>query len=175
MTERWDKASNMLNQTPMFCARSATGRRYSHTNLWASRRISTQLFRRAKSGARGNAATKIVMKPNWRTGGQEDSFTRNSFSLNWIQEEQVLSSHPFPDILQTGLHMVPACSLPPSAGARLTHCLPVRWQGFSSAARLLLYCIQAIIDFYICKIIMNTYFRSIHLSVRLDFRTKWSY
>lgn len=67
MTDRCDRASRMLNHTPMFWARSATGRRYSHTNLCASRRISAQLLRRAKSGARGNAATKMVIKPNWRT------------------------------------------------------------------------------------------------------------
>lgn len=67
MTDRCDRASRMLNHTPMFCARSATGRRYSHTNLWASRRTSAQLLSRAKSGARGNAATNIVMKPNWST------------------------------------------------------------------------------------------------------------
>lgn len=71
MTDRCDRASRMLNQTPMFWARSATGRRYSHTNLWASRRTSTQLLRRAKSGAKGNAATKMVMKPNWSTAAQE--------------------------------------------------------------------------------------------------------
>lgn len=70
MTDRCDRASSMLNQTPMFWARSATGRRYSHANLWASRRISTQLLRSAKSGARGNAATKMVMNPNWSTAAQ---------------------------------------------------------------------------------------------------------
>ena len=39
----------------------------SHTNFCASNLISTQLLRRAKRGARGKAATKMVMKPNWRT------------------------------------------------------------------------------------------------------------
>ena len=39
----------------------------SLTNFWASSLISTQLLRRAKRGASGKAATKIVMNPNWRT------------------------------------------------------------------------------------------------------------
>ena len=39
----------------------------SQTNFWASSLISTQLLRRAKRGASGKAATKIVMNPNWRT------------------------------------------------------------------------------------------------------------
>lgn len=73
MTERCDKASRMLNHTPMFCARSATGLLYSHTNLWASRHISALLLSRAKSGARGNAVTKMVMKPNWSTVGQMEN------------------------------------------------------------------------------------------------------
>lgn len=81
MTDRCDRASRMLNQTPMFWARSATGRRYSHTNLWASRRISTQLLRSANSGARGNAATKMVMKPNWSTAAEWVIF-------NWCSETQ---------------------------------------------------------------------------------------
>lgn len=61
----------MWNQMPMSWARSATGRRYSHTNLRASRRISTQLLSRAKSGASGQAATKMVTNPNCSTAGQE--------------------------------------------------------------------------------------------------------
>ena len=47
---------------------SATALLVSQTNFWASSLISTQLLRRANKGARGKAATKIVMKPNWRTG-----------------------------------------------------------------------------------------------------------
>ena len=67
MTARWAINSMILNQMPMFSALSATARRVSQTNFWASSLISTQLLMRAKRGARGKAATKIVMKPNWST------------------------------------------------------------------------------------------------------------
>ena len=59
--------SNILHQIPMFSARSATALRVSQINFCASNRISTQLLSRAKKGARGKAATKIVMKPNCST------------------------------------------------------------------------------------------------------------
>ena len=59
--------SNILHQIPMFSARSATALRVSQINFCASNRISTQLLSRAKNGARGKAATKIVMKPNCST------------------------------------------------------------------------------------------------------------
>ncbi len=39
-------------------------------NLWASKRISIQLLRRANRGARGKATTKMVMKPYWMTEGE---------------------------------------------------------------------------------------------------------
>lgn len=61
--------ARMGNQMPTSCARSATGRRRSRTNLRASRRISTQLLSSAKSGASGHAATKMVTKPNCSTAG----------------------------------------------------------------------------------------------------------
>ena len=48
----------------MSWALSATGRRNTLTNLKASNLISTILLSQANNGARGNAATKIVMKPN---------------------------------------------------------------------------------------------------------------
>ena len=54
----------MVNQIPIFSALSATALLVSQTNFWASSLISTQLLRRAKRGARGKAATKIVMNPN---------------------------------------------------------------------------------------------------------------
>ena len=59
--------SNILHQIPMFSARSATALRVSQINFCASNRISTQLLSRAKKGASGKAATKIVMKPNCST------------------------------------------------------------------------------------------------------------
>lgn len=71
MTARCVRPARMWNQMPMSWARSATGRRYSHTNLRASRRISTQLLSRAKSGASGQAATKMVTNPNCSTAGPE--------------------------------------------------------------------------------------------------------
>ena len=61
------KASRMVNHTPMSRHLSPTGLRVSQTNLCASKRISIQLLRRANKGARGKAATKMVIKPNWRT------------------------------------------------------------------------------------------------------------
>ena len=59
--------SKMVNQIPMFVALSATGRRVSQRNFLASKRISTQLFNNANKGASGNAATKMVRKPNCKT------------------------------------------------------------------------------------------------------------
>ena len=53
-----------INQVPISSALSATGRLVETTNLDASKRISNQLFNRAKKGARGKAATKIEMNPN---------------------------------------------------------------------------------------------------------------
>ena len=52
---------------------SATALLVSQTNFLASSLISTQLLRRANRGASGKAATKMVMKPNWRTEGKERS------------------------------------------------------------------------------------------------------
>ena len=67
MTAIWAIISIIVNQIPIFSALSATALLVSQTNFWASSLISTQLFRRAKSGARGKAATNIVINPNWRT------------------------------------------------------------------------------------------------------------
>ena len=67
MTANWASISRILNQIPIFSALSATALLVSQTNFWASSLISTQLFSKAKRGARGKAATNIVMKPNWRT------------------------------------------------------------------------------------------------------------
>ena len=67
MTAIFATALNIPNQIPMSCARWATGLLRSHTILSESIRISKMLLARAKKGARGNAATKMVMKPNWIT------------------------------------------------------------------------------------------------------------
>lgn len=74
MTASCASASRILNQTPISWALSATGRRVSHTNLWASSRISTQLFSRANRGASGKAATNIVIKPNCSTASKFSNF-----------------------------------------------------------------------------------------------------
>lgn len=63
MMDRYVIVWSILNQTPMLRHRSATGRRYSQTNLSASMRRLTTLFMSANSGASGNVATNIVMKP----------------------------------------------------------------------------------------------------------------
>ena len=73
MTAIFATADKILNQIPMSCARCATGRRRSHTILSESMRISKTLLASAKNGAKGNAATKIVMKPNWRTLGVKEN------------------------------------------------------------------------------------------------------
>ena len=67
ITANWANMSSILNQIPIFSALSATARLVAQINFWASNRISNQLLRRAKNGASGKAATKMVMKPNWRT------------------------------------------------------------------------------------------------------------
>ena len=72
MTANWANISKILNQMPIFSARSATALRVSQTNFWASRRISTQLLSSAKKGARGKAATKMVMKPNCNTATRKN-------------------------------------------------------------------------------------------------------
>lgn len=51
----------------MSLACDGRGRRHCVTNLYASRRISMMLLINAKRGARGNAATKMVVKPNCKT------------------------------------------------------------------------------------------------------------
>ena len=67
MTAIFATAAKILNQIPMSWARCATGRRRSFTILSESMRISKMLLASAKKGAKGKAATKIVMKPNWIT------------------------------------------------------------------------------------------------------------
>lgn len=84
MTDSCASTCRMSNHTPMSSARSATGLRVSHTNLCASKRISIQLLSRAKSGARGKAHTKMVMKPNWRT----------AHASVYIRHTQHLHVHP---------------------------------------------------------------------------------
>ena len=60
----------MVNQIPMSWALWATGLLQSFTILSESILISKILLARAKNGAKGKAATKIVMKPNWITEGK---------------------------------------------------------------------------------------------------------
>ena len=67
MTAIFATASNILNQMPKSCARSAIGLLVSQISLFESIRISKMLFARAKNGANGKAATKMVIKPNWIT------------------------------------------------------------------------------------------------------------
>ena len=62
----------------------------SQTSLLASNRISIQLFSKANNGARGKAATKIVMKPNCSTKFWRIKFRHQMFIL----------LYPFLDILQ---------------------------------------------------------------------------
>lgn len=142
MTDMCDRISKMFNHTPMFWARSATGRWYSHTNLCASRRISTQLLRRAKSGARGNAATKMVMKPNWRTAEAWQRFNlRYKTSACMLGLTIIIIIHyPSPGIPQTGLHTAPAGSLLPISESAGPPSLQAPWTRFSSAARPLPFC-----------------------------------
>lgn len=52
---------------PMSVARAGRGLRHWVTNLYASSLISMILFNNAKRGARGKAATKMVVKPNCKT------------------------------------------------------------------------------------------------------------
>ena len=51
----------------MFALRAAMGRRNCVVNLSASVRISRMLLMKAKRGAIGKAATKMVTNPNWIT------------------------------------------------------------------------------------------------------------
>jgi len=58
--------------SPMSIARLDTGRLNCVTSLYASSRISMTLFRSANNGARGNAATNMVIKPYWITEMQQN-------------------------------------------------------------------------------------------------------
>ena len=60
-----------MQNLPISCALSATGRRSTLTNLNASSLISMTLLSQANNGASGKAATKIVMKPNCMTDNTE--------------------------------------------------------------------------------------------------------
>lgn len=57
----------LMFNSPISLAWEGRGRRHWVTNLYASKRISMTLFSSAKRGARGKAATKMVVKPNCRT------------------------------------------------------------------------------------------------------------
>lgn len=59
--------SRIRYQTPMSRTRCVTGRRWKVSSFFASNRISSMLFNKAKNGANGKAATKIVTKPYCRT------------------------------------------------------------------------------------------------------------
>lgn len=65
-SEREFFSQNIL--LPISLAFVGTSLRSRLTILMASNRISMMLFRRANNGAKGNAATKIVVKLNWITG-----------------------------------------------------------------------------------------------------------
>lgn len=56
---------------PMSVARAGRGLLHWVTNLYASNLISIILFNKAKRGARGKAATKMVVKPNCKTVRQK--------------------------------------------------------------------------------------------------------
>ena len=94
MTAKWAIMSKILNQMPMFSALSATALLVSQTNFWASSRISTQLLSRAKKGARGNAATKIVMKPNCRTKSCYNRLAQWSSNQSWFCISFLAGSFP---------------------------------------------------------------------------------
>lgn len=60
----------MKQDSPMSFVFLGTRRRSKRTILMASRRISKMLLIRASRGARGNAATNMVVKLNWTTTGR---------------------------------------------------------------------------------------------------------
>lgn len=59
--------------SPMSFAFLGTMRRYSRIILMASRWISKTLLMKARSGARGKAATKMVVKLYWITAEEESA------------------------------------------------------------------------------------------------------
>lgn len=116
ITANCARASRMVNQTPMSWQRWATGRRVSHTNLCASNRISIQLLSSAKSGASGKAATKMVMKPNWRTWklckNLKFKFRLKTSCIGW-NAFHWNSIYPFRGTLQKAPHFLWARNLLP--------------------------------------------------------------
>lgn len=67
MTESFEIESRILNQIPISLTRCPTGLLYMVSNFFASNLISKILFINAQNGARGNAATNIVINPYCRT------------------------------------------------------------------------------------------------------------
>ncbi len=101
--------SRILNQIPMFSALSATALRVSQTNFCASSLISTQLLRRAKKGASGKAATKMVIKPNWRTAQEK----KGSPLKKKVSAPVAGPTYPSRDILEKVPRCPPACNHTP--------------------------------------------------------------
>lgn len=60
----------------MSVALAGIGRLHCVTNLYASSLISMILFSNASRGARGKAATKMVVKPNCKTGKKDYVFRK---------------------------------------------------------------------------------------------------
>ena len=64
----------------------------SQTSLFASSRISTQLFSKANNGAIGKAATKIVIKPNCKT--KNFQFSNDIISNRLLPISRYSSNNP---------------------------------------------------------------------------------
>lgn len=93
---QWDQNNIFFSQSillPISLAFVGTSLRSRQTILMASNRISIMLFRRASNGAKGNAATKIVVKLNWITGEGRKGQCKNQICV--FQRKQKLCNKRF--------------------------------------------------------------------------------
>lgn len=81
-----------FHYSPISFSLTVSGLLSSVTNLFASRRTSMMLFRRAKAGARGKEATKSVTKPNWITGKKKTKTKSTTFLIAFEGSSKLLMS-----------------------------------------------------------------------------------
>lgn len=83
MTDILEIESRILYHIPISVTRCPTGRRNITNNFFASNRISRTLFNKAKNGASGKAATKIVTNPYCNT--KMEIFLNSRIKRNFIK------------------------------------------------------------------------------------------
>lgn len=106
---QWDQNEN-YQFLPISLAFVGTSLRSRLTILMASNRISMMLFRRANNGAKGKAATKIVVKLNWITGKGRKGQWKNQICVCFKENK----SFVIKDFMQISATMLGYCVWLPS-------------------------------------------------------------